>query len=34
MHIFCSNALIFVDFGYDLFFILSLLQFLNIKKNI
>ena len=32
MHIFCSNALIFIDFRYDLFFILSLLQFLNIKK--
>ena len=32
MHIFCSNALIFVDFWYVLFFILILLQFINIKK--
>ena len=32
MHIFCSNALIFVDFWYDLFFILILLQFINLKN--
>ena len=32
MHIFCSNTLIFVDFGYNLFFIFSLLQFLNINN--
>ena len=32
MHIFCSNALIFVDFWYELFFILSLLQLLNVKN--
>ena len=32
MHIFCLNALFFVDFWYDLLFILSSLQFLNIKN--
>ena len=29
MHIFCSNASIFVDFGCDLWALLSLLKFLR-----
>ena len=33
MHIFCSNASIFVELGYDLCFILSLLKFLLTKKK-
>ena len=29
MHIFCSNVSGLVDFGYDLYFMLSLFKFLN-----
>ena len=34
MHILCSNALIFVDFGYNWYFILCSFKFLHEKKKL
>ena len=34
LHVFCSNASIFVDFGYDNYFLLSLRKFRSKGNNI
>ena len=33
-HISCPNVSIFLDFGYDLCFMVSLIEFLNEENNI